>query len=160
MKVNMDRINEKAILFGRVKCILTDVKTGEQEIKEYNNLIVTVGKVAIARRLGGIALLANEGQCTYGAVGTDATAPLVTDTVLGTELARKALSVTSYVSNVITLRTFYTTAEANGALKEFGLFGEAATAAADSGTMFNHAAIDLTKDNTKTLIVEVTITIS
>ena len=139
---------------------MIDVITGEIKIKETRNIIVTAGKVAIARRLGGIALLANEGQITYGAVGTDNTAPTVGDTTLGTELARKAVSSSSYSSNVITINTFFTTAEANGAIEEIGMFGEAAAAAADSGTMFNHALESITKDVTKTLLLEVQITVS
>lgn len=147
---------------GKVVCTLIDVKTGKKEIKEFDNLITNAGKVAIARRLAGIAELANEGQCTYGATGTDATAPLVTDTVLGTELARKVKASSSYDAGTRTsrFRVSFTTAESNGALKEFGLFGEAATGAADSGTLFEHANIDITKDNTKLLIVEVVITVN
>ena len=45
-------------------------------------------------------------------------------------------------------------------LKEVGTFGEDAGAAADSGTMFNHAAINITKDNTKTLTIDVKFTIT
>ena len=147
---------------GKIRCTLTNVYTGEREIKEYDNLITNAGKVAIARRLACIAELANEGQVTYGATGTDNTAPLVGDTTLGIELERKLVASSSYVggSRTCTIRTFFTTAESNGALKEYGLFGEAATGAADSGTMLEHAAIDITKDNTKTLTVEVILTVS
>jgi len=159
MKAN---IVENYILIGRVKCILEDVITGEKTIKEYDNLVTNAGKVAIARRLANIGLLANEGAITYGATGTDATAPLVTDTILGTELARKLVASSSYNAGTrqCTIRTFFTTAESNGALKEFGLFAEDAGAGADSGTLFNHANIDITKDVTKTLTIEVIITIS
>jgi len=163
MNRNMDKkINEGLKITGIVRCTLEDVRTGKKEIKEYKNLITNAGKVAISRRLAGIALLANESQITYGASGTDNTTVAVTDTVLGTELKRKVLSSTSYVagSRTCTLRVFFTTAESNGALKEFGLFGEAATAAADSGTLMEHANIDLTKDNTKTLTVEVILTVN
>jgi len=147
---------------GIVRCTLIDVRTGKKEIKEFENLITNAGKVAIARRLVGIAELANESQCTYGATGTDATAPLVTDTVLGTELARKIKASSSYVvgSRTGTFRVFFTTAESNGAIKEWGLFGEAATAAADSGTLMEHAALDITKNNTKTLTVETILTVN
>jgi len=155
-------ILENCILIGRVKCILEDVNTGRIEIKEYDNLVTNVGKIAIARRLAGIGLKANEGQITYGATGTNAAAPDVTDTILGTELERKLVASSSYNAGTkqCTIRTFFTTAESNGALKEFGLFGEDAAGGGGSGTLFNHAAIDITKDNTKTLTIEVIITIS
>lgn len=139
---------------GKVKCILKNIHTNEIKIYEYDNLITTAGLVAIARRLGGIALKSNEGQITYGATGTNATAPAIGDTTLGTELARKLFSSTSYASNVSTLRVFFNTSESNGALKEFGLFGEDATASADSGTLFEHAAMDITKTVADTLTVE------
>jgi len=147
---------------GIVRCTLEDVNTGKKEVKEYKNLITNAGKVAIARRLAGTALYANESQVTYGATGTDNTTVAVGDTTLGTELARKVIASTSYDAGTrtCTIRVFFTTAESNGALKEYGLFGEAATAAADSGTLMEHANIDLTKDNTKTLTVEVIITVS
>ena len=155
-------MNEGFKITGIVRCILEDVRTGKKEIKVYKNLITTAGKVAISRRLAGVALLANEGQITYGATGTDNTTVVVADTTLGTELERKVLASYSYDAGTrtCTIRVFFTTAESIGALKEFGLFGEAATGAADSGTLFEHANIDITKDNTKTLIVEVVITVS
>ena len=158
MKIKTERLK----ITGIVKCTLEDVRTGKKEIKIYENLITTAGKVAISRRLAGIASLANEGQVTYGATGTDNTAVAVTDTILGTELERKVVSSSSNDSGTrtCTIRVFFTTAESNGALKEYGLFGEAATGAADSGTLLEHANIDLTKDNTKTLTVEVVITVS
>ena len=159
MKLN---IPESFNIKGKVKCILEDVNTGEKEIKEYDNLIVNVGKVAIARRLAGIGLKANEGQATYGATGTDATAPDVTDTILGTELARKLVASSSYNAGMrqCEIRTYFNKTESIGALKEFGLFGEDAAGGGGSGTLFNHAAINITKDNTKALTIVVTITIS
>ena len=163
MNRNMDKkLYEGLKITGIVRCTLEDVNTGKKEIKEFKNLITNAGKVAIARRLVGIAELANEATCTYGATGTDNTAVAVTDTVLGTELARKIKASSSYVAGTRTgtFRVFFTTAESNGALKEFGLFGEAATAAADSGTLMEHANIDLVKDNTKTLTVEVILTVN
>ena len=155
-------ITESITTIGIVTCILTDVNTGIQEIKEYKNIMVTTGKVAILRRLAGTDLKTNEGKILYGAIGTDDTAPAATDTTLGTEIVRKAIASTSYNATLktCTIRTFYTTSEANGALKEFGLFGEDATGSADSGTMFNHANIDITKTAVKTLTIEVVISYS
>jgi len=147
--------NELINIKGKVRVILTDVNTGEQDISEWKqNLVTTAGKVAILRRMGNIATKTSEGMITYGAVGTATTVPVVADTTLGTELARKAVSVSSIAGSQLTLRVFYTTAEANGALKEFGWFGEEATAAADTGTLFNHVLIDKTKTAAKTLTIE------
>lgn len=144
---------------GMVRCILENVITGKKRIYTYRNLITTAGRVALARRLGYTNLYSHEGAITYGAVGTDNTAPTIGDTTLGTEIERVTINQTTYSSNIVTIRTYFSTAEGNGALKEFGLFGEAATGVADTGTLFEHAAIDIVKAVTDTLTVEVLITV-
>lgn len=146
---------------GKVRLILTDVKTGEVEISEYiPNLIPTVGRAAIARRLRNALAVSNEGIITYGAVGTGTTAPLNADTTLETEIERKQIASSSNADNVLTIRTFFSTSEANGDLKEFGLFGEDATGVVDSGTLFERVAIDRTKTAAKTLTIESVITLT
>lgn len=159
MKANM---RDFLFLKGKVRCILEDVNTGEKIVKEYDNLVVNVGKVAIARRLGSIGEKSNEGEIMYCATGTDNTAPTVNDTILGTELARKPVASSSYNAGTrsCTVRVFFTTAESNGALKEFGNFAEEATGVADTGTLINRVNIDITKDASKTLTIETIFTIS
>ena len=144
----------------KIICTLEDIYTGKKIIKEFHNVICTVGKVGIARRLAGIGLLANEGQITWGATGTNTNAPAAGDTTLGTELARKLVASSSYTNNTCEIRTFFTATESVGSLKEFGLFGEAASAIVDTGTLFNHAVINVTKSNTQTLTVSVVFTIA
>jgi hypothetical protein len=157
---DMDKLTESIKATGKVKCILKNVNTGQVTIKEYDNIVVTCGKVAVARRLGGLGTYANEGQVTYGATGTGTTTPAITDIKLTTELTRKLISSSSISGNISIIRAFFNTSESNGALKEFGLFGEAATGSADSGTMFNHVLIDITKTVADTLTFEIQITIS
>ena len=144
----------------KIIATLEDINTGEKIIKEFHNVICTVGKVAIARRLAGIAELANEGQITYGATGTNGAAVNAADTVLGTELARKVISSSSYTTNTCEIRVFFNSTESVGAIEEFGFFGEAATAVADTGTLFNHLLLSLAKSNTQTLTVSVVFTIA
>jgi len=149
---------EKMNPVGIVTMIFINVKTGKTRKKVYRNLITNAGKIAILRRLNNVGAVANEGIITYGAVGTSTTAPLVTDTTLGTEIERIVKSATSSITDqTLELRCFFNEAEANGALKEFGWFGEDASAAADSGTMFNHVAIDETKTAAETLTIVQTI---
>ena len=146
---------------GRVRFILTDVKTGAVEVGPWvKNIVPLSGRTAIARRLVNAASLANEGIITYGAVGTGITVPVAADTTLATELARKLASTRTNTDNTIIVRIFFTTAEANGSLKEFGLFGEAASATANSGTLFQRVLIDKVKDSNMTLTVESEITIT
>jgi len=158
--VNKTYMNELMKVTGKVFFELHNTITGCTKYYVYTNLITTAGKTAVARRLRNAASLANEGVITYGAVGTNATAPALADVKLGTELARAVLSSTSNVTGVVTLRVYFGTTEANGALKEFGLFGEAATAVADTGTLYNHVNIDITKTAADTLTIQAVITIA
>lgn len=158
MKVN---IRNGLKISGKVRFILTDIRTGEVEIgKWHKNIIPTSGREAIGRRLGNIGAKSNEGMVTYGAVGTGTTTPQNSDTQLVTEICRKLVASVSYSTNIITIRIFFTTAEANGDLKEFGLFGEDASVTVNSGTLFQRVLISKTKTASKTLTIESVITIS
>lgn len=146
---------------GQLKVIIRDAKTGNiKSVDIINNMFVTAGKNAVAQRMAGNAV----GNITYCALGTSATAPALADTKLGAELARKLISVRSYLANVFTAQTFFTTSEGNGALKEAGLFGDGvgqtASASVDSGQIFCHTNINRTKTSNDTLTLEWTITIN
>ena len=148
---------ESAVITGRIKVTLEDVVTGEVEIHESTNLIVTAGKNMIAARLAGEA---NNCNITYGAVGTDNTAPVVGNTTLGTELARKVLASISRSGNVISCTTFFSTSEAVGSIEEIGMFGEAGSVTPDSGTMLNHLLLSFTKSGSQTMSIQGTFTIN
>jgi hypothetical protein len=141
---------------GNVQFDFYDTLTGKHDIVEVENVFCTAGKNSIADRLKGSD---NVGLITYGALGTGATAPAAADIKLQTEIARKAVSVRSVAANVATFQTYFTTGEGNGSLKEAGLFGDLATDAADSGTLFCHTAINRTKSATDTLTLTWTVTI-
>jgi hypothetical protein len=142
---------------GQVKITFQNIHTGAERVSEYHNLVVTAGKNMIASRLAGTA---NDCNITYVAVGTNATAPAIGDTTLGTELARNTVtSITASGATVLVIG-FFGAAEAIGTLTEMAWFGEAATAAANSGTMFNHAAITEIKTASETMTIEGTITIA
>lgn len=74
--------------------------------------------------------------------------------------AVKARELMAKIWGVVTVKGFFGAADANGALEEMGLFGEAASATPDSGTLFNHAAISETKSSSETLTISITITIA
>jgi len=163
MEKFLERVKRKSIdsikITGKVIMTMRDVNTGEVEVVEYKNLIPTVGREAIARRLINEGLKSNESIITYGAVGTDTTAPALSDTTLGNEIFRKQIASTERVNNTIYIRTFLTTIEGNGDLREFGLFGEDATGTTDSGTLFEKVSINRTKTSSKTLLIESILTI-
>lgn len=150
--------DEQVTLKGQLKIELHNVVTGERDVVVYPNLVTTVGKESIASALKGTTVN-NQGIITYCALGLDDTAPALGNTDLGSELARKAVSVRSVANNIATFQTFFTTSEAIGALKEAGLFGDDASAVANSGTLFCHAAIDRTKSSSDTLTLTWTVAI-
>ena len=136
---------------GEVEIICRNAKTGKVKwIEKTNNMVVTLGKNAIADSLRGNET-GNRGIITYCALGGDDTAPALTDTALGDEIGRKQISVRSSAGNVATFQTFFTTSEVVGTLKEAGLFGDTATGTADSGILYARTAIDRTKSANDTL---------
>ncbi len=133
-----------------------DAKTGRITHRfAKHNLAVNTGLYSIAARLAGTDVPANKkGTITYCGVGTGTTPPAAGDTTLETEIFRKQISVRSSTLGVARFRTFFNTSEANDALKELGLFGDAATVTADSGTLFCRLAIDKTKTSSETLTLD------
>lgn len=135
---------------GKVELIFTNVITGRVDVIHVKNMFVTAGKNSIADHLRGTTSN-NKGIITYCALGTGTTAPALADTTMQTEIARKAVSVRSVSGKVATFQTFFTTAEANGTLREAGLFGDDASDTANSGTLFCRTAINRTKTSSDTL---------
>lgn len=143
---------------GTVTLTLRDAKTGRIKSRDVvKNMFVTIGKTGVA---GALIQESGKGYITYCAVGTGTTAPDLTDTQLETELFRKLISVRSRSSNVATFQTYYTTSEANGTLREAGLFGDStASGTANSGTLYARTAINRTKTSSDTLTISWSITI-
>lgn len=144
---------------GACVLILRDAKTGRiKSVDSIKNTFVTVGKNSIAAALKGTTDN-NQGIITYCAVGTSVIAPALSDTTLTTEIFRKLISVRSVSGNVATFQTFFTISEGNGTLREAGLFGDSASATANSGTLFSKLAINRTKTASDTLTMSWDITI-
>ena len=116
---------------------IQDVKTGKiiKTIKDHN--LVTTAGLNLVRDLLGIA--AGITGLNYIALGTDNTAATISDTTLGTEVFRDTFTDTIYTSGKVNFKYFLDSSSANGnTLIEAGLFGDDATGAADSGTLFAH----------------------
>ena len=114
-----------------------DVVTGKiiETIKKHN-LVTTAGK-NLVRDLLGIA--SGITGLNYIAMGTDNTAVAITDTVLGAEVFRDTYTDKIYTSGNLNIKYYLDSSSANGnTLVEAGLFGDDATASADSGTLFAH----------------------
>ena len=115
------QFDDEVLSKGRVRIVLRDALTGRfKEERDIDNLVVTAGKNHIAARMkdGGIPA-----QMSHMAVGTGATAPVVGNTTLQTELTRIALSVAggSVDANVVTYAATYGAGVGTGALTEAGI---------------------------------------
>ncbi len=142
---------------NKIRVTLRDAKTGEivQQI-EKDNLIVTAGKQLVLDIMAGTLA-----KLSYGAVGTSSTAAAAGDTQLGAETARQTITY-SRSGTTGTYSVFFNTSEANATLAEVGFFGGAATAAANSGTLFNHIILSPTivKTASYVLTIDLDVTLS
>ncbi len=144
-------------IIGHICFIFRNIDTGEERVSKYDNLIVTVAKNMIARRLAGEA---NACNITYIAVGTGAGVPAIGDTTLSTELDRNPLTTISASGVTVSFTGFFGASEANGTLTNMGLFGEGASATPDSGVLINHAAVSEVKSTSETMTITGTLTIN
>lgn len=147
---------ENIRLKGRFDIKVIDAKSGK--IKQHqiiDNLVCNTGLNAVASVLNGEGTYT--GVINYLAVGTSTTTPAITDTQLGTELARTLKATSSRTNNVVTYDFSFGTTSANGTLKEAGAFIDG-TASANSGQLFDHVAIDVTKTSSDVLTITLTVT--
>jgi len=155
-------LNETIKISGQLRLILRDAKTGRIKADDtYKNMVVTLAKNSIADHLRGTTAN-NKGIITYIAVGIASTAPTLADTKLVSELFRKLISVreiSASGNNIAEFTVFFTTSEANGSLTEAGLFGDAASATTDSGTLYCRTLINRVKTISDTLTLVWTVTI-
>lgn len=150
--------NEIIHPIGAVEMVFRDAVTKQiVEIKRVKNTFVTVGKYGLADLFRGNTA-ANRGQPTYMALGTGSTTPVVADVKLQTEFFRKLISIRSASLNVASFQTFFDTSEGNGTIAEAGLFGDNATGTTDSGVLYTHALLSVTKTSSVTLTVTWTVT--
>lgn len=128
-----------------IKCVYT-----------YKNLIPTVGRQAIVQHLTvgspGYALFIN-----FTALGSNVAAPVNGNIQLGTEVFRKATASATFAQNQAFVTAFYTATEAVGTHREAGLFING-SASPNTGILFSHVNINITKTATETLTIDYTIT--
>ena len=144
---------------GHLKLTFRDAKTGKiKRVKEYDNLITTVGKTMIADNISN-ASPDNVMRINYVALGTDATAPVAGNTTLGAESYRNTVASETNAGAIAYFTGFFNATECNGTYKEAGLFADAVDTP-DDGILFSHVAIDETKSVTETLTIDWTITVN
>lgn len=151
---------EGARITGHWKFTIRDAKTGEiKRVQEYDNLIPTVGRTAIAAHLTDATPSPTTLLVSHIALGSSTTAPANGDTQLGTETYRNAVASLTNASNIAYITGFFSATETTGTYREAGAF-IAGTGSANSGTILSHVSINVTKTSTETLTVDFTITIS
>lgn len=145
-------------LKGRWTITLENIITGKKRIYHHENLIPTVGRTMIANNLTDSSpddpLLVS-----HIALGSNATAPANGDTTLGTETYRNAVASRTNANNIGYVTGFFNATEVNGTFLEAGIFSNG-SGSADSGILFSHVAINITKSAVETLTLDWTITIS
>lgn len=143
---------EKFKLSGRLHILIVHAATGTV-LRDYwtPNKIVDAGLNLVRD------LMANSSQApTHIAVGTDNTAPLAVDTVLGTEVFRNFITRRIPVDKKITFQLFLATGDANGnTLEEAGIFNR--SAAGDMLSRVTYAPITKTVAISATLTWEITL---
>lgn len=136
---------------GKLDIILRNANGEIVEERHIPNLVVTTGNNFIASRMKD----ATATVMSHMAVGTNATSPSATDTALGTESARVALTSTTVTTNSVAYVATYPAGTGTAALTEAGLFN-----ASSSGTMLartTYAVIN--KGAADTLTITWTITV-
>ncbi len=111
---------------------------------ETENIACNAGRAVLLSFLGGGTGLAGP---QYFAVGTGSGTPAATDTQLFAEYYRAAYSTTAINGNQIDVSTLFQSNVANTTYTEAGLFGNGATATANSGALFAHALYAYTKSS-------------
>ena len=106
-------INEGIKIKGHVKITSIDEATGEVEVIESDNLIVTAGYDLLASVLIGAASI------SYCGVGSGSTAAAADDTDLETAVgARKPITTATRAGAIALFSTFFSSAENNGTWNE------------------------------------------
>tara|TARA_R110002153_G_scaffold21606_1_gene71944 strand:+ start:406 stop:831 length:426 start_codon:yes stop_codon:yes gene_type:complete len=95
-------------------------------VREVPNLVVTAGKAYVASRMKDATATA----MSHMAIGTGSTAAASSDTALGAEVARVALSSTTVAANTITYVATFAAGTGSGSLTESAVLDSTS-----SGTM-------------------------
>ena len=110
----------------QMKGHLTIALNGET-VFDVPNLVVTTGKNLVASRIKD----ATTAAMSHMAIGTVSTAAVATDSALGGESARVALTSTTVTGNIVNYVASFPAGTGTGAITEAGLFN-----ASTAGTMF------------------------
>ena len=109
--------------------------------RNIHNLVLTAGKGFIASRMVGVA----SAVMSHMAIGSGVVAAAVGDTVMGTQLARVALTAGTAAGAVATYTAAYPAGTGTGAVTEAGILNDPAAGTMLARTVFpvvNKGALD------------------
>jgi hypothetical protein len=142
---------------GRVKVKALDADGNVLQEDTINNLITTAGKNLLAKALRE----STDCEIKYIAIGSSNTAPSTSDSQLGSETFRKAVTSQVAGSSGVTITNLYVAPEeAVGTIEEIGFFsGSTASATTNSGTLYARVLYSRTKTAVESIQIERTDTI-
>lgn len=144
-------MNDSIKISGHVKYVLTRADGSVKDAWDASNLVVTAGKTALAAWLAAATQSAK--FMPYIALGSGTTSASVSDTALGTEVARVAGTIASS-SNVYQNAAVFGAGVGTGTIAELGLLS-----AVSAGTLFARQVFSARpKDATDTLTVTWSVT--
>lgn len=141
--------------------IESGIASGSIRKVHYTNIIPTVSRQQVCKAVTGNIATTTEIKVTHQELGTGTTTPANGDTGLQTPSGgtRKTISSMAYLSNQMNFTSFWAATEATGTWREFALFING-TGTSNSGTIFNHVAINITVSSSDALTIDGTVTVS
>lgn len=118
-------IQDNLKVTGALKVQIFDKTGALKEERELKNLVVTTGKTFIAARMVGTPT-----AMSNMAIGSGSTAASASDTALGAELGRVALTSSTSTGTVVTYVATFGAGVGTGSVTEAGIFN-----ASSAGTM-------------------------
>lgn len=143
---------ENVSVKGNLNVKLLDEAGSLKDERNIKNLVVSLGKEHIAdRMISNTAVV-----MSHMAVGSSNTAPIVSNTVLGNELARVALDSATRSNATITYAATYSAGVGTGTIAEAGIFNDASAGTMLCRTSFN----EVNKAAGDTLVITWNVTVS
>jgi len=140
-------INDGLKLTGKLKIALNG-----ETVQEVDNLVVTAGKGYVASRMKDASATA----MSHMAIGSGSTAAAASDTALGNQLGRVALTSTAVSNAVVTYTATFGAGTGTGAVTEAGILN-----ASSGGTMLCRTVFSVVnKGASDSMTITWTVTVS
>ena len=140
-------INDGLKLTGKLKIALNG-----ETVQEVDNLVVTTGKGYVASRMKDASATA----MSHMAIGSGSTAAAASDTALGNQLGRVALTSTAVSNAVVTYTATFGAGTGTGAVTEAGILN-----ASSGGTMLCRTVFSVVnKGASDSMTITWTVTVS